>query len=207
MKQLFLILIAFVYIGCNPADKTLKTGDLIFQNIDCGPLCEAINAVTIGFEGKKFNHMGMVVKKNDSLFIIEAAGDAVRMISLEDFSKNTSTPMYLGRLSSKYQYLIPDAVAFATTKIGTPYDDAYIYGNGNYYCSELIYDAFAFAYKKPFFELQPMTFKKPETNTFFPAWVDHYEALGIPIPEGEPGCNPAGISLSDKIDILGVLNE
>lgn len=55
----------------------------------------------------------------------------------------------------------------------------------------------------PFFQLYPMTYKQPGTNAFFPAWVDYYKAIGKPIPEGQPGCNPGGISTSDKIEIVG----
>jgi hypothetical protein len=51
-----------------------------------------------------------------------------------------------------------------------------------------------------------MTFKKPNSNDFFPAWVEYYKNIGIQIPEGKPGCNPGGISTSDKIKIIGKLN-
>jgi hypothetical protein len=47
-----------------------------------------------------------------------------------------------------------------------------------------------------------MTFKDPSTGKTFPAWVDYYSELHTAIPEGQPGCNPGGISSSDKIEIL-----
>ena len=50
----------------------------------------------------------------------------------------------------------------------------------------------------------PMTYKQPGTNDFFPAWVEYYNELGKPIPEGLPGCNPGGMSVSDKIEIVGI---
>ncbi|MFO7446833.1 MAG: hypothetical protein R6W90_10735, partial [Ignavibacteriaceae bacterium] len=74
-----------------------------------------------------------------------------------------------------------------------------------YYCSELIYLAALKANdEKPFFSLQPMTFKDPDTGEFYPAWVKYYEDLYIKIPEAEPGLNPGSISLSDKIAIVHV---
>jgi len=83
-----------------------------------------------------------------------------------------------------------------------PYDDEYVYNNGAYYCSELIYDAFMFANNgTPFFRLFPMTYKQPGTNDYFPAWVEYYKQICKPIPEGQPGCNPGGISVSDTIEI------
>jgi len=181
----------------------LKTGDLLFQKMNCGDLCEAIHAVTEGFNGYDFSHLGLVVIENDSVFIIEAAGNAVRKVTLEQFSKNTQTTMFIGRVKYKYKKLIPEVISFSKQQIGIPYDDDYLYDNGKYYCSELIYDAFLKAYGMPFFELQPMTFKQPNTNEFFPAWVDYYQKLKIEIPEGKPGCNPGGISTSKKIKIVG----
>lgn len=184
----------------------LQDGDLIFQDMDCGPLCDAIEAVTEGYNGNDFSHMGMLYHRNDTIYIIEAAGKAVRLKTLEKFSKNTNKPMYVGRLKKQYRKLISRAIAFSLKQLGIPYDDEYVYNNGSYYCSELIYDAFKDANKgKPFFQLFPMTYKQPGTQQFFPAWVDYYKQIGKPIPEGQPGCNPGGISTSDKIEIVGKL--
>lgn len=182
----------------------LKNGDLLFQDMDCGPLCDAIEAVTEGYNGNDFSHMGMVYHRNDTIYIIEAAGKAVRLTTLENFSKYTAKPMPVGRLKKQYEKLIPEATKFSLQQLGVPYDDEYVYDNGSYYCSELIYDAFKKANKgKPFFELQPMTYVQPGTEEFFPAWVEYYQSIGKVIPEGEPGCNPGGMSMSDKIEIIG----
>ena len=202
----FLIL----FLGCSSlvaqTEVNLKDGDLIFQDMDCGPLCDAIEAVTQGYNGNDFSHMGMVYHRNDTIYIIEAAGKAVRLNTLEKFSKNTTKPMYVGRLKKQYRKLIPQAIAFSQKQLGVPYDDGYIYGNSSYYCSELIYEAFKEANKgNPFFQLFPMTYKQPGTQEFFPAWVDYYKQIGKPIPEGQPGCNPGGISVSGKIEIIGKL--
>jgi len=198
----------FFLLGCSALlaqnKVQLQDGDLIFQDMDCGPLCDAIEAVTEGYKGNDFSHMGMVYHRNDTIFIIEAAGNAVRLSTLEKFSKNTKKPMYVGRLRKQYRKLITPAIAFSLRQMGVPYDDEYVYDNGSYYCSELIYDAFKEANNgKPFFELFPMTYKQPGTNMFFPAWVDYYKQIGKPIPEGQPGCNPGGISASNKIEIVG----
>lgn len=199
---LFFLLSTSILLAQNKVE--LKDGDLIFQDMDCGPLCDAIEAVTEGYNGNDFSHMGLVYHKNDTTYIIEAAGKAVRLTTLEKFSKNTSKPMYVGRLKKEYQKLIPNAISFSLLQLGVPYDDEYIYNNGSYYCSELIYDAFMFSNGgKPFFQLFPMTYKQPGTNEFFPAWVEYYSAIGKDIPEGLPGCNPGGISTSDKIEIMG----
>jgi len=203
----FILLFFFVLSSVVAQQKVkLQDGDLLFQDMDCGPLCDAIEAVTEGYQGKDFSHMGMVYHRNDTIYIIEAAGSAVRLSTLEKFSNNTKKPMLIGRLKKKYKKLTPDAIAFSLKQIGVPYDDEYVYNNGSYYCSELIYDAFKTANNnKPFFQLFPMTYKQPGTNDFFPAWADYYKAINKPIPEGQPGCNPGGMSISDKIEIVGSL--
>ena len=202
MKKLaLLILLPFLTVAQN---VKLQDGDLLFQDMDCGPLCDAIEAVTEGYGDNDFSHMGMVYHRNDTIYIIEAAGKAVRLTPLEKFRTYTKKPMVVGRLKQEYQYLIVPAIAFSLQQIGVPYDDEYVYDNGSYYCSELIYDAFLFANGgRPFFTLYPMTYKQPGTNDFFPAWVEYYKDLGKPIPEGLPGCNPGGMSASDKIEIIG----
>lgn len=205
MKYILFILLS-ISIASAQEKVQLKDGDLLFQDMDCGPLCDAIEAVTEGYNKTDFSHMGMVYHRNDTLYIIEAAGNAVRLNTLENFSKNTGKPMLIGRLKKKHAKLIPTALNFATMQVGIPYDDEYVYDNGSYYCSELIYDAFKNANGgSPFFELQPMTYQQPGTNEFFPAWVDYYASIGKPIPEGLPGCNPGGMSMSDKIEIVGIL--
>jgi len=111
--------------------------------------------------------------------------------------------MLVGRVKKQYAQVAGDAVKNALLEKGVPYDDEFLYDNKKYYCSELIYDAFRKANKgKDFFVLEPMTFKQPGSDIFFPVWIEYYKKLGIPIPESEPGINPGGISTSSKIDIL-----
>lgn len=190
--------------GAQPFERvSLRTGDLIFQDIDCGPLCDAIEAVTQGFDGHKFSHIGLVYIKNDTCYVIEAMGSGVRLVTLESFKKRSAHKLYVARLKMQYRDMIPAAIKYALTSVGISYDDAFLYNNDKYYCSELIYDAFMKAnHDKPFFKLEPMTFKEPGTRKFFPVWVTYYKKLGMPIPEGDPGINPGGISRSDKLVIL-----
>jgi hypothetical protein len=205
MKKLFFILYLIPILSFSQKIE-LKTGDIIFQSMNCGPLCDAINQVTEGYKDHDFSHLGLVYIQNDSIYIIEAAGSAVQLTSLEKFKSYTNETMFVGRLKRKHRKLIPKAIDFALNQIGVPYDDAYLYDNESYYCSELIYDAFLNAHGKPFFELQPMTFKAPNSDTYFEVWQEYYDKLEIEIPEGELGCNPGGISTSNKLKIIGTLN-
>ncbi len=204
-KLLYIVLLLFPLLTFSQKVK-LQDGDLLFQDMDCGPLCDAIEAVTEGYKGNDFSHMGMVYHRNDTVYIIEAAGKAVRLSTLKQFSKNTNKPMYIGRVKKQYSRLIQPAIDFSLKQLGVLYDDEYVYNNNKYYCSELIYDAFMFANGgKPFFKLYSMTYKQPGTNAFFLAWVEYYKTINKPIPEGKPGCNPGRMSTSDKITIMGAV--
>jgi hypothetical protein len=205
MKKLLTFLLFVSFAGFSQK-LTLKSGDLLFQSMNCGPLCEAINEVTSGYQGRDFSHLGLVYLKNDSIYVIEAAGTEVKITPFETFKTYTTEKMFVGRLKRKYRALIPEAITFALQQIGVPYDEEYVYNNGKYYCSELLYDAFLHANKKPFFELFPMTFKSPKSNEFFEVWAEYYKKLHMEIPEGKPGCNPGGISTSAKLKIIGTVN-
>lgn len=207
MKR-FIYLILLIAIGkINWAQQSFKQGDLLFQNLDCGPLCDAIEQVTFGRDSLKFSHIGLIYIKQDSVYVIEAIGKAVTITSYQNFKKRSTNPLYIGRVKPEYNYLIDSALSFAINQIGAPYDEPFLYNNQKYYCSELIYDAFKSSNQnKPFFELEPMTFKTPNSNDYFMAWVDYYKKLNIEIPEGKLGINPAGISRSNKINWLGIIN-
>lgn len=205
MKTKIILLFSLVSSFLFAQKIELKNGDFIFQSMNCGELCEAINQVTEGYKGIDFNHMGMVVVQNDSIYILEAGGKEVKLTPYKSFVSYTNLPMYVGKLKKRHQKLIPKAIEFGLQQIGIPYDDEYLYENKKYYCSELIYDCFLNAYGKPFFKLFPMTFKAPNSNAYFDVWEDYYQNLNIAIPEGELGCNPGGISTSKKIKILGIL--
>ncbi len=192
----------------DPQTFEFKNGDILFQDLDCGGLCDAIEAVTEGIDGKSFSHLGLVHVFHDSIVVIEAIGKHVQVTPIQVFVHRnldeTGNPkVVVSRLATDDSELIMSATEYAAGQLGKPYDDAFLYDNGAYYCSELIYDAFKFANgNDPFFKLFPMTFKDPSTKEMFPVWVEYYENLKMPIPEGELGCNPGGISRSEKLEVV-----
>ena len=99
LSSLLLVLFQFSF----SQNVKLKTGDILFQSMNCGPLCEAINEVTEGYQGKDFSHLGMAYIKNDSIFVIEAAGKAVKITPYETFKTYTNEEMFVGRLKRKYR--------------------------------------------------------------------------------------------------------
>ena len=187
----------------------LQEGDLLFQDSDCGPFCDAVEKVTIGFEQAKFSHIGLVVKnQKGELVVLEAISKGVIETPINSFLNRSfdaegNPKVVVGRIKQEYTQLIEDAVDSAYSRINKSYDEIFDIRNDKYYCSELIYLAFKEANDgKPVFQLQPMTFNDPDTKQPFPIWVAYYEKLGVPIPEGEPGLNPGGISRSEYLDIV-----
>jgi hypothetical protein len=136
--------------------------------------------------------------------VLEAIGSKVTLTKLETFLAYTSQKALLARLKPEFHSLIPHAKKFGLSQLGKPYDDAFLPGNGKWYCSELLYEAFKSANSgKPVFELSPMTFRIPGSDRYFPAWEEYYRQLGIGIPEGVPGCNPGGMSRSPYLEVQG----
>jgi len=203
-----------LFLNCKTSDsaKGLKEGDLLFQNLNCGELCDAIETVTEGIDGKDFSHCALVVNVNDTLQIVEAIGSEVQLISITKFFARSGDTtniknITVARLKNQHQPLLAEAMTEAKQLIGQPYDDAFLLDNGKWYCSELIYEVFKKANSDDnFFELAPMTFKDPKTGQYFPAWISYYNEINTAIPEGKPGLNPGLISRSDKIDILPISN-
>ena len=207
--------ISVLVIGCShdyfqkQNNFILQVGDLLFQDLDCGSLCDAIEKVTTGYRKANFSHVGIVAKDDKGNFVvIEALPTGVNVTSLEtfldsSFDADRQPKVVVGRLKQKYHHLIPLALKEAFALKGKSYDKVFDYSNDSYYCSELIYEIFLQANGgKPIFALQPMTFKDPDTKDTFPAWEEYFSELDIPIPEGKLGINPGSISCSPALDII-----
>ena len=199
-------------------DFQLQKGDFLFQDLDSSPLCDAIELVTPGYKGANFSHIGMVVELGDPycinpdynyidhVRILEAFPTRVRTIRIDSFlnrflDNNGNPKVIVGRLKSQYRYAIQNAISFSKSKIGMNYDDVFIINNNSYYCSELIYEAFA---KDSIFQLQTMTFLHPDNGDTLQTWIDYYLGLEVEIPHNKLGVNPGVMSLSDKIEIVHI---
>ena len=201
------LIISISNFNCQKTDSLiLKNGDLLFQDLDSSPLCDAIEKVTSGFENLNFSHIGIVTIIEDKIYVLEAFTNGVDTIDLKLFlnrSLNTENKpkVIVGRLHNNYTHIIPKAIEEGISLIGKDYDEEFKINNNKFYCSELIYDIFFEANnQKPFFDLNPMTYK--HDGETLDIWIKYFEELNIPIPENEPGINPGGISLSKKIDII-----
>lgn len=215
IRVLSIVALSFIIAGCaTPSQKehmafALQPGDLLFQDLDAGPLCDAIETVTQGVDGAKFSHVGMVSRVDGTgVTIIEAVGGGVKETPVADFLNRSASPggtsrVLVGRIEGSARELIPSAIDVSRSFLGRPYDTVFAMDDSAFYCSELIYESFRIANRgEAIFDLFPMTFKDPHTNATFPAWTSYYADLGAPIPEGEPGLNPGGMSRAPFVRIV-----
>ncbi len=212
--------ISVLLISCRQSSSESKytfqprPGDLFFQDLDSGPLCDAIEKVTTGHQGANFSHIGIVTKDDSgNSVVVEAVANGVEVTELQTFLNRSSDlkdqpKVVVGRMKKPYRRLISGALQEALNLKGKPYDKVFAINNDAYYCSELIYEIFRRANNNnPVFILQPMTFKNPDTGQTLPAWKKYFSDLGVSIPEGQPGINPGGISCSDALTIVYVYGE
>ena len=202
MKKYFYLLFT-ILISCTKNFK-LQEGDLLFQDLDSSPLCNAIELVTPGYNGSNFSHIGLVVSVNDTLKVLEAIPPKVMTTNLDDFinrsfDKNGNPKVIVGRLKKEFTNSISNAVSYSKSKLDITYDEVFLINNETYYCSELIYEAFL---NDSIFELKPMTFLHPKTKDTLKVWKEYYSDLNTNIPEGNPGINPGIMSLSNKIEMV-----
>jgi len=212
---ILLLLIITAAIGCRQSlcdrdcNFVLMPGDLLFQDLDCGRLCDAIEKVTEGYDQTNFSHVGIVTADDKNNFVvIEAVSSGVEVTPLQTFLERSSDAngypkVVVGRLKKPYRHLIPSALREAFLLKGKPYDKVFAVNNEAYYCSELIYEIFRRANdNNPVFTLHPMTFRNPDTMETLPIWQEYFSELGVPVPEGSAGINPGSISRSETLKII-----
>jgi 5'-nucleotidase (lipoprotein e(P4) family) len=183
----------------------LRDGDLIFQELNCGLDCAAIAGVTRSAYGRRLTHCGFFFRDpSGTLRVVEAVGRGVVQTELQDFLARTSEwrrgRVLVGR-STANPMALKAAVDFALARLGQPYDEVFEIGNERWYCSELIDAALAHGSgtKESYFGLNPMTFKASKEKEVLPFWQQYFDSLGVPVPEGKPGINPGGMSLSPRL--------
>ncbi|WP_159022881.1 YiiX/YebB-like N1pC/P60 family cysteine hydrolase [Formosa sp. L2A11] len=210
LKTLTYITLSLLLYSCHSgSDFKLQEGDLLFQDVDCGPFCEAIEAVTQGVNDYNFSHVGLVIKDKDGkLKIMEAVSEGVILTPLEDFLSRSQDSLnkpkvIVERLKPEFTHLIPKAIAFINSKKNAQYDSYFDINNDSYYCSELIHLAFKNANNnQAIFKEYPMTFIAPNTKQTYAIWETYFSNLHYPIPEGKPGLNPGGMSRSPFLEIV-----
>ncbi len=192
-------------------DPMLQTGDLLFQ-CGTGTMTEAITDATGRSERLNFTHVGIVLHSptngahprqgcaTDS--VLEATTEGgVRIVPLEKFlarSARIDDRPAVAAMRMHDTAGIAASVARARKVLGASYDYSFRPDNGRYYCSELVYDHYLRPDGTHCFTARPMNFRAPD-GTMPRYWVELFERLGEPIPEGLPGTNPNDLSQEESL--------
>ncbi len=207
---IFLMLAVLAQACGNMKDRfELQTGDLLFSvGKENTELLIAIQNSTGKDKEVPFTHVGMASVEGDKVYVLEATPpEGVVKTPVEDFFEKTARLndnhlIAVGRVKNEFAYTIAGAIINAEKHLGKGYDYAYSETNDQFYCSELVRFAFLDSLGNPIFEPLAMSFKNTETGNIDPYWLKHFEKLGEPVPEGEPGTNPADMALSPVIEIV-----
>lgn len=197
-------ILALIFSCKTSAFSSLKNGDLLFVTAKNSGLSGAINNVTQTQENASFDHIGIVEKNQNGIFVLHAApkGGSQKQ-TLKDFKKDQKAEgqkIVAYRLKPEYQNAIHEALRKAHSLLGKPYNFEYILNENSYYCSDFIERSFR---ENHIFKLEPMTFNDPKTGKTNAYWQSFYDKKNLKVPEGELGCNPNGLASSDKLIRIG----
>ena len=213
---IFLLLFSLIMNSCTQTKalsekeiislKNIRNGDLIFVGAQTEELSGAISRVTKISEKTNFDHVGLIEKTSDSIFVLHAApmGGSQREEIHHFYTSQTEkkNKIVIYRLQKKYQATIPNAITKAKTMLGKPYNWLYILNDDELYCSDFVERAFR---NDEVFELIPMNFKNKETGIIDNFWIDFYKKKGKEVPQDEPGTNPNQLASSEKLTRIGEL--
>lgn len=211
MKKIFYVFLFIYSLATANAQHTtlyngikVKQGDLLFVGAKSENLSGAINRVTQQTDSAAFDHVGLIDIVEGIPYLLHASGSKGSTKDLLDsLTKRDMNRLYVVyRVGNDFQHAITEAVHKAHQMLGKPYNWTYVLNDSSYYCSDFIERAFRHV---ALFELEPMTFKNPNTDTFDDFWIQFYKRQGIPIPEGKLGCNPNGMAANKNIYKIGVL--
>lgn len=190
-------LLLTILSGCADRKYTPRNGDLLFKVAGESEPSQAIADATAWHDSVRFSHVAIVATENGKPYVLEASGKkGVTRTEWEDFM--SSAPLIDGKagvvaMRVTVDFSADEAIARAKGHLGEEYDWSYYPNNGKMYCSELVYECFRKEDGTPLFTAKPMNFRdsKGDMPKF---WVELFEKLGEPIPEGVEGTNPNDMS-------------
>jgi len=185
----------------------VASGDLVFLDLDCGALCDAMAEVTeeqFGTSGPRLNHVGIIEVEAGQPFVWEAwPGRDVARVPLREFLSRVSggeaqpSGFYVGRLADGARALAAPALARVKAAAGAPYEPSFDWAGPGMYCSKLI----AYAFGDGLFPTRPMYFGR-EGSRAREVWRAYFAARGMAIPDGQPGVSPLGLYLDGQRTIF-----
>lgn len=209
LKNIAILSIFLLLWNCQTQQfyKTIKNGDIIFIEAKKENLSGAISRVTKSNDFSiSYDHTGIIEVNGKTKNILHASGEnGSERIPIKQFikkNKKENRIIEVYRVKYPYKKCSNKAVEKALTMLGKPYNYLYILDENSYYCSDFVERAYRDC---NIFHLNPMTFIDPSTGKTDKYWENFYQSKGISIPEGKLGCNPNGISKSEKIEKIFTL--
>ena len=127
----FVSIIAEIYTARTGKVQDVREGDVIFQTSpsEQSPLIQIATR-------SKISHCGIIVMKNGKPYVLETLKTLV-VTPLDKFIARGEDGKYWLKRSKKENIKIK-----YKSYLGKPYDKAFKFDNGKFYCSELIYDIY-----------------------------------------------------------------
>ena len=173
-----------------------ETGDLLFVRSQASEMEKAISAST-----GEYTHVALVERDPSGyVWVIEADRQkGVQRLPFQAWDKAYNGQYDVFRFTQPFD--TTDMILRARGFVGQPYDEGFLPDNNKFYCSELIYECF-WKDGEHLFEAQPMNWR--DANGNIPEyWIDHFQKLGVPVPEGVPGTNPTDMAKSPLLQKVG----
>ena len=196
-------------VSCTENGFVPRNGDLVFRVAGMSGAGQAIVSATAWGDSVKYEHVGIIEVAGNEVNVIEATGrggvvrtpfDVFLSDSPEIGGRPGVTVMRVRIASVKGGAAMADsAVVNALGHLGEEYDWYYLHGNGRMYCSELVYESWLDSLGNHVFGCVPMNFRDVDGN-MLEYWTELFGKLGRPVPEGEPGTNPNGMSKSSLLE-------
>ncbi|MBQ8655929.1 MAG: hypothetical protein IJ527_02560 [Prevotella sp.] len=194
--QIVIMLSAWLCCACagqSPAgfdgqDSNVREGDLLFHvTVDTNQ----ITRVT----GGMIDHVAIALSADS---VIEAVGRGVVVTAISDLLKQDGY-FVVGRVGDADAH---QSVLNARRYLGCAYDSLFLAGNDAVYCSELVQLSYVDARGRQLFTCVPMSFHD-STGRVTDYWRDFYARHQMEVPEGQPGTNPAQLSLDAEVHLTG----
>lgn len=140
MKKLLLIILSLLVVLLvatplksqrAPSASKLKEGDIVFQTSKSSQSKYIILATR-----SKWSHCGVIIERPDGLYVLEA----ISTVSLTPYQQWVERGK--GKHVSMKRYTEEPVKIKCSKYLGKPYDLAFKFNNGKWYCSELVYDIY-----------------------------------------------------------------
>ncbi len=115
----------------------IQAGDLVFQDLECGPRCELIRRVT----HSRYVHVGLVLGAGPRRVVWEAFEPVAATPLAEWVERGKGHQLAVYRLEPSLRAQLPRIASALESMAGRPYDGDYQWDDERIYCSELVVKA------------------------------------------------------------------